>query len=232
MQRGFEFSEAHDYLLTLGIEPTRPDTGYGYIQFEEETGEKGIFKVKTFTEKPSEELAEYFVKSGEFVWNSGMFIWNVSAITDALEKYLPDIYDIFKKGTKHYFEQDEKEYIQKAYEICSIISIDYGIMEKADNVYVLPSSFQWSDIGTWNALHAFSRKDEHQNVVKGDMVYLRNTENCIVHMPNKKLVALNNVKDLIVVESDGILLIADKNKEQDIRHVVNDIRIRYGEKFI
>jgi mannose-1-phosphate guanylyltransferase len=229
--KGFEYIKDHNNLLTLGLEPTRPDTGYGYIQFDEENGKDGIYKVKTFTEKPNQELAEYFVSSGEFLWNSGMFMWKASSILDALKKYNPETYTIFKKGIKHYFEAEEKEFIRKAYELCTIISIDYAVMEKADNVFVIPASFHWSDIGTWNALHALSKKDEHQNVIKGDMVLVRNTENCIIHMPNKKLVALNNVKDLIIVESEGILLIADKNKEQDIRNVVNDIKIKYGEKF-
>ena len=230
--RGMEFASKNDTLLTLGIQPDRPDTGYGYIQFDEEAGSEGVYKVKTFTEKPNFELAEYFVSSGEFLWNSGMFIWKTSAIIKAIEKYMPDMYEQFHKGMKYYFEPEEKDFIQKTYEICNIISIDYAIMEKADNVYVMPSSFSWSDIGTWNALYAYSKKDEENNVIKGDMVFMRNTNNCIVHVPNKKLVALNNVSNLIVVESDGILLIADKNQEQDIRHVVNDIKIRYGEKFI
>jgi mannose-1-phosphate guanylyltransferase len=229
---GYEYIKENNHLLTLGLQPTRPDTGYGYIQFDEENGKDGIFKVKTFTEKPNEELAEYFVSSGEFLWNSGMFVWKASVILEALKKYSNETYNIFKKGVKHYYTPEEKEFIQKAYELCTIISIDYAVMEKADNVYIIPASFHWSDIGTWNALHAFSRKDDHNNVIKGDMVLVRNTENCIIHMPNKKLVALNNVKDLIIVESEGILLIADKNKEQDIRNLVNDIKIKYGEKFI
>jgi len=232
MRYGFDYVKNNDHLLTLGIKPTRADTGYGYIQFDDEIKQDGIFKVKTFTEKPDAELAEYFVKSGEFLWNSGMFIWKAKVILDALKGCNPETYNIFKKGLKHYSEPGEKEFIQKAYELCTIISIDYAVMEKSDNVYIIPANFQWSDIGTWNALHAFSKKDEQGNVIKGDMVLARNAENCIVYMPNKKLVALNNVSDLIIVESDGVLLIADKNKEQDIRNLVNDIKIKYGEKFI
>jgi mannose-1-phosphate guanylyltransferase len=232
LKKGMDFCGSHDYLLTLGIQPSRPDTGYGYIQFDEERNEDGFYKVKTFTEKPNQELADYFLKSGEFLWNSGMFIWKASLIIQELKKHLPEMYDTFHQGEKHYYTKGEADFISHAYEMCTIISIDYGVMEKASNVYVMPASFQWSDIGTWNALHAYSKKDEHGNVVKGDMVLIRNSENCIVNVPNKKLVALNNVNDLIVVESDGILLIADKNKEQEIRQVVNDIRIKYGEKFI
>ncbi|RYD82860.1 MAG: mannose-1-phosphate guanylyltransferase [Sphingobacteriales bacterium] len=232
LQKAYEYCTDHDNLLTLGIQPSRPDTGYGYIQIDEEKEENGIFKVKTFTEKPNQEIANYFVASGEFLWNSGMFVWNVRTIMNELHTQLPDIYQVFEKGKKHYFHPEEKEYIHKAYELCTSISIDYGVMEKAHNVYVLPSAFNWSDVGTWTALYEYSKKDDHGNVMQGDMVLLRNTSNCIINVPNKKLVALNSVQDLIVVESDGILLIADKNKEQEIRQVVNDIKIKYGEKFI
>lgn len=232
MNYSLDYIKKNDHLLTLGIKPTRPDTGYGYIQINEEVKNDEIYKVKTFTEKPDLELAEYFVKSGEFLWNSGMFIWKARVILESLKACNPETYNIFKKGIKHYYEEGEKEFIQKAYELCTIISIDYAVMEKSDNVYIMPANFHWSDIGTWNALHAFSKKDENNNVIKGDMVLARNAENCIVYMPNKKLTALNNVKDLIIVESDGVLLIAHKEKEQDIRNLVNDIKIKYGEKFI
>ncbi|MDQ3071822.1 MAG: mannose-1-phosphate guanylyltransferase [Bacteroidota bacterium] len=231
LKKAFEFAAGNDALLTLGIKPTRPDTGYGYIQITEDKHKGDFYKVKTFTEKPNRELADHFVKSGEFLWNSGMFIWKVSAINKAYKNHLPEIYALFHDGAKHYFTSEESMYVQKAYELCTIISIDYGILEKAENVFVLPSDFNWSDIGTWNALHDFSKKDSSNNVIHGDMVFLRNTENSIVHVPNKKLVALNNVKNLIVVESDGVLLIADINREQEIRQVVNDIKIKYGEKY-
>ncbi len=231
-RKGFDYCVEHDHLLTLGIQPTRPDTGYGYIQIDEENEVNHVFKVKTFTEKPNQEIANYFVASGEFLWNSGMFIWNAKTIITELRKQLPDIYQIFEKGGKHYFEDDEKDYISKAYELCTSISIDYGVMEKAHNVYVLPAAFSWSDVGTWNALYEYGRKDESGNVQQGDMVLTRNTTNSIINVPNKKLVALNSVHDLIVVEADGILLIADKNKEQEIRQVVNDIKIKWGEKYI
>lgn len=232
LQKGLEFCSENDFLLTLGIQPTRPDTGYGYIQIDEESQNNGIYKVKTFTEKPNQELAEYFVKSGEFLWNSGMFIWQTKTIIEEIHRYLPEMHEIFEKGNKYYFKEEERDYIHKAYELCTSISIDYGIMEKSHKVYVLPSAFPWSDVGTWHALYEYGRKDEHGNVLQGDMVLARNTTNSIINMPNKKLVALNNIDNLIVVESDGILLIADKNKEQEIRQVVNDIKIKWGEKFI
>jgi mannose-1-phosphate guanylyltransferase len=232
LRKGFEFCHKHDYLLTLGIEPSRPDTGYGYIQIDESKKMEGICKVKTFTEKPNHDLATHMFESGEFLWNSGMFIWNNKSIIKAFKQFLPEVHDVFHKGNKSYFTDKEYEYIEKAYELCPSISIDYGILEKSDDVYVLPASFNWSDIGTWNALFAYSNKDPHNNVLNGDMVYIRNSENCIVNVPDKKLVVLNSVKGLIVVETDGILLIADKEKEQEIRLVVNDIKMKYGDKFI
>lgn len=232
LEDAFQFAEKNPYLLTLGIQPSRPDTGYGYIQIDDKHKQDNFYKVKTFTEKPNRELAQQLFESGEFYWNSGMFIWQAKTIIDEFEKHLPELNTIFKKGKKLYYTEGERDYIQKSYEMCTIISIDYGIMEKTKDVYVLPSSFNWSDIGTWNALYSFSNKDKENNVVQGDMVFMRNSHNCIVNVPGKKLVALNSVNNLIVVEADGILLVADKDKEQEIRLVVNDIKLKYGEKFV
>jgi mannose-1-phosphate guanylyltransferase len=232
MRHGFRFCEENPYLLTLGIKPTRPDTGYGYIQLDEEKQIDGVYKVKTFTEKPNLELAEHFLQSGEFLWNSGMFVWQGKVIIEEIRKHLPEMYELFKKTDKYYFTPDEKEHIQKVYELCTSISVDYGIMEKASNVYVLPVAFRWSDIGTWNAIYEYSQKDDNNNALKGDMILTRHTRNCIVQVPNKKLVVLNGVQNLIVVEDNDILLIADKGQEQEVRQVVNEIKIRHGEKFI
>ena len=232
LNKGFAFCNNHDMLLTLGIQPTRPDTGYGYIQFDEENDIDGICKVKTFTEKPNHELANHFIKSGEFLWNSGMFLWKASVIIEELQKHLPEIYDTFHKGNSKYFTDKEAAFITKAYDDCANISIDYGIMEKASNAYVLPAAFNWSDIGTWDGLYSISKKDDHNNVIHGDMVFARNTSNCMINVPNKYLVALNNVENLIVVEHDGVLLIAEKSKEQEIRQVVNDIKLKFGDKYI
>ena len=232
LKEAYKFAEEQPYLLTLGIQPTRPDTGYGYIQMDEKHKIGNIAKVKSFTEKPNKEIAQQLFDSGEFLWNSGMFIWQGKSIVREYEKHLPELDAIFKKGRKHYFTPTEKEYIHKSYEMCTQISIDYGIMEKATDVYVLPATFNWSDIGTWNALYSYANKDNHRNVVQGDMVFIRNSHDCIVNVPGKKLVALNSVNNLIVVEADGILLIADKDKEQEIRMVVNDIKQKFGEKFV
>jgi len=225
-------AKSEDVLLTLGITPNRPDTGYGYIQFDESNAHEGLFKVKTFTEKPNLEIAKQFVKSGEFLWNAGVFLWNTKAAIAAFEKYLPEIHQLFSANNKVYFTKDEPIYIQKAYSKCPTISIDYGIMEKADNVYVMPGNFGWSDIGTWNSLFEYVKKDSDNNSIKGRFIFTRNAKNCIINISDDKLLAVNNVSDLIIVESDNIILVADKNQEQDIRNVVNEIKSKYRDRFI
>lgn len=230
--KAFDFAENNPVLLTLGIKPTRPDTGYGYIQYEEEHGGGDIFKVKTFTEKPNLELAKQFVSSGDFVWNSGMFIWSSSEIIKSLKMHIPDLYESFHRGVSNFRTSSETEFIRKIYETCPMISIDYGVMEKSRNVHVMPADFDWSDIGTWDGLYAVAKKDNNGNSVSGEMTFLRNTSDTMVNVPKNVMVALNNVSNLIVVLHDNILLIADKAKEQEIKQVVNDIKVAYGDRFI
>jgi len=230
--KAMEFASDKDVLVTLGITPNRPDTGYGYIQKNEEKKDEAFYKVKTFTEKPNLELAKSFVESGEFLWNAGIFVWNVKSIIKAFDQILPDVAKSFESKNNMFFTPDEKNFIQKAYTTCPTISIDYGIMEKAHNVYVLPSDFGWSDIGTWNSIFEFLQKDENNNAIRGKYVFVRNAKNCIINVSDKKLLAVNNVENLIIVESDDIILVADKSKEQDIRHVVNEIKSKYREKFV
>lgn len=225
----------NNWLLTLGIKPSRPNTGYGYIQFNEalEYSEiPGIYKVKTFTEKPVLEMAKQFLESGDFLWNSGIFIWSLKSILEAFELHLPEINTIFKEGLEKYDTPEEEEFIKQAYTVCKNISIDYGIMEKAENVYVFSSEFGWSDIGTWGSLYEIRSKDEHQNSIVGKKVLYYNSNNCIVHMPKDKLVVIQGLDDYIVVEDDNILLICKKSEEQQIREFVNDVKIEIGEQFI
>ncbi|MCX6353023.1 MAG: mannose-1-phosphate guanylyltransferase [Bacteroidetes bacterium] len=231
MNAAFETAGNSNNLITIGIKPSRPDTGYGYIQMDEDSRSGDAFKVKTFTEKPNLELAKQFYESGEFLWNSGMFVWKASVIKEQLHKHTPEIYSLFVKGENLFYTKDETPFINKMYDLCPMISIDYGVMEKADNVFVLPGNFSWSDIGTWNALYEFAEKDANNNVIRGEMVLSRNTTNCIVNVSDKKLVALKGLNNLIIVEADGILLIADKDKEQEIRQVVNDVKLKHGDKF-
>ncbi|MDO9510693.1 MAG: mannose-1-phosphate guanylyltransferase [Bacteroidales bacterium] len=230
-----EATRRNDWLLTLGIQPSRPDTGYGYIQFVDKEvypDDKRIKKVKTFTEKPNLELARTFVESGDFLWNAGIFIWSLKSITAALEKYLPDVSQVFKEGMDKYNTDLEKSFIENAYAICKSISIDYGVMEKASNVYTLSSDFGWSDLGTWGSLYAIRSKDGQGNAIMGQNVMTYNTMNCIVNMPDDKLVVINGLDNCIVVEKAGVLLICDKEREQELRAVVKNIETTKGEKYI
>ncbi len=226
---------ADDWLLTLGIKPSRPDTGYGYIQFNEEIKcqeDDRIFKVKTFTEKPQLEMAKSFLASGDFLWNSGIFIWSLKSILKAFGEYLPEVDAIFREGLGKYGTPAEKEFIDQAYAVCRNISLDYGIMEKADNVYVLSSDFGWSDLGTWGSLYDIRNKNEDGNAIMGNNVFTYDTSNCIINMPKEKLVVLQGLEDYIVVEEDNTLLVCRKGDEQQIRKFVNDVKSKKGEKFV
>jgi mannose-1-phosphate guanylyltransferase len=228
-------TEKNNWLLTLGIKPSRPDTGYGYIQFVEDevpATDPRIKKVKTFTEKPNLELARTFLSSGDFLWNAGIFIWKLSTIQHAFESYLPEVDAVFKAGIGKYGSPEEKEFIHHAYMICKSISIDYGVMEKADNVYTLSSDFGWSDLGTWGSLYTIRSKDEEGNAVVGNNVMTYGSNNCIINMPNDKLVVIEGLDNYIVVEDQNVLLICKKEDEQQLREIVNDVKILKGEKFV
>lgn len=231
----FKKAKSEDCLITIGIKPTRPDTGYGYIQFQEPDSpepDKRIKKVKTFTEKPDLEMAKFFLQSGDFLWNAGIFIWNVRSIIKAFEKHLPDMDAIFREGKPFYNTPKEAEFIRNAYANCKNISIDYAVMEKADNVYVRASIIGWSDLGTWGSLYTHIPKDDKGNAVVGKNVMMYDSSNCIVNMPKEKLVVIEGLDDYIVVESDDILLICKKQDEQQIRTFVNDVKVLKGDKFV
>lgn len=235
IEEGLEFVSNKDALLTLGIKPGRPETGYGYIQVNDNNPlkeNKQIFKVKTFTEKPNKELARVFYESGEFFWNAGIFIWSLKSIKQAFETFLPEVNDLFKEGLDVYDTDNENEFIAKTYFECKNISIDFGIMEKADNVYVYCSDFGWADLGTWGSLHENLEKDKDHNSIRGDNVFAYNINNCIVKMPKEKLVVLQGLQDYIVVESDNILLVCKKEDEQEIKQYVNDIKLKLGDKYL
>jgi mannose-1-phosphate guanylyltransferase len=226
------FVNKHNAFITLGIQPTSPNTGYGYIQYEQYPVADNVYKVKTFTEKPNLELAKTFVSSGEFLWNAGIFVWQVKNILKAFEKYLPEIFELFSAQASNFNTPNEEEALLQIYPFCTTISIDFGIMEKADNVYVIPSSFGWSDLGTWNSAYDNLAKDSHGNAIKGDHVMLIDTDDCIVHAPQNKLVVLQGLKDYIVVDTNDAMLICRKEKEQDIREYVNDVKRQKGEKYL
>lgn len=221
-----ELTSKNDLLLTIGINPTRPDTGYGYIQFtgEKIAGHKKVRKVKTFTEKPNQELALNFLDSGDFLWNSGMFVWSANSITLAYRKYLRDMFDVFEEGKKFYNTSEEFEYIDRVFSGCKNISIDYGIMEKSEKVYVYPASFGWSDLGTWGSLYTHLDLDENDNAVQGNQVSLYDSSENIVKVPNDKTVVLQGLNGYIVVESEGTLLVCKKEEEQQIKQFVADIK--------
>ena len=233
IQQSLKTAAKHDCLVTLGIKPSRPDTGYGYIQYSNFKIDTDFFKVKTFTEKPDLEIAKTFVQSGDFLWNAGIFIWSAKAIIHAFEKHLPDISDIFREGDTAYNTDKEQAFIQRAYSLCTNISIDYGIMEKAHNVYVLPSEFGWSDLGTWASIYDLSEKDRHGNVIaKKSRVMLYESSNCMVKMPKNKLVIIQDLHDYIVVEDNDTLLICPRNKEQSVKQIVADVKQQVGVTFI
>jgi mannose-1-phosphate guanylyltransferase len=230
-----EAASGNDWLLTLGIRPSRPDTGYGYIQFTEGTvyePDPHLKKVKTFTEKPNLEIAVNFLKSGDFLWNSGIFIWSLKSIMKAFTSFLPDVDILFKKGLDLYETPEEKGFIAETYPICKSISIDYGIMEAAGNVYVLAVDFGWSDLGTWGSLYENISRNDDGNAVVGKDVIMYDSRNCIVNMPHDKVVVLQGLTDYIVVESENILLVCRKADEQQIRQFVNDVRLKKGEKYV
>lgn len=232
IEKGFKFVSESSNLLTLGIQPSRPETEYGYIQFEKNDLSDDIKKVRTFTEKPGLKMAKTFVKSGEFLWNSGIFMWSVSAICNAFKQYLPDIHNLFRKGKAFYNTPKEGKFIKDIYEVCPIISVDYGIMEKAKNVYVLKADFGWSDVGTWNSLYMQSLKDESQNVSTGVKVKFYDAEKCIVKSTENKLVVVEGMQDYIIIDTKKALLICRKKNENKIRQFINDINLEYGDDYI
>ena len=223
-----EQSDHKDCLVTLGIKPSRPDTGYGYIQFTEESTEIGnhIRKVKTFTEKPTLEIAQQFIDSGDFYWNSGIFIWNVKSINKAFKQLLPEVDSLFKEGIGKYNTSEEQAFINRIYPTCKNVSIDYGIMEGADNVYVVLSDFGWSDLGTWGSLYTHLDHDKSGNGIIGEDVHMYDSSDCIVNVPKDKLVVLQGLDNYIVVESNDTLLICKKEDEQKIKQFVSDIKAK------
>lgn len=233
--KGLEFVSFKDVLLTLGLKPARPETGYGYIQINgssEDIKMNNTFrKVKTFTEKPNIEIARVFFESGDFFWNSGLFIWSLESINQAFDSYLPEINNLFQSGSNAYNTKEEEAFIQSVYPGCKNISIDYGIMEKANNVFVLCSEFGWSDLGTWSSLYEHSRKDKAGNVIQGNNIFAYDLHNCIVNLKSPKVAVIQGLDNYIIVESDNVLLVCNRNNEQLIRNYVNDVTLKLGDTF-
>lgn len=231
ISQGLDFAASHEALVTLGIQPSRPDTGYGYIQFQPEAP-NGVHKVMRFTEKPDLATARQFVDSGEYLWNAGIFIWNVGAILKAFEQLAPDIFDILRKGIGKYNTAEEQAFIDQHYPTTPNISVDFAILEKANNVYTIPSEFGWSDLGTWASLHAERPKDENDNLLQGDHILAIDSDNCLVRAPAGKLVVVKDLSDFIVVDTGDVLLIHPRSKEQEIKQLTAQVKALYGDKFL
>ncbi len=231
IRKAVDYVGSHNELITLGIRPTRPDTGYGYIQYEEE-GNDQVFPVKTFTEKPNLELAKTFMRSGDFLWNSGIFVWSAHSILDAFQMYLPEIGDAFRDLRSHFGQESESEAIRKAYSVVTNISVDYGVLEKADNVRVIPASFGWSDLGTWGSLYEKYHRDYLGNAAHGNNVMIYDATNCMIVAPDEKLVVLQGLDDFIVIDTPDALLICQKEKEQFIRDIASDVKRKKGDRYL
>ncbi len=219
-------------LVTLGIKPNHPNTGYGYIQYESFAASENVFKVKIFTEKPDLELAKTFITSGDFLWNAGIFVWQVKNIIKAFELLLPEMHEVFDIEKNLFNTEKEAEALERIYPQCVNISIDYGIMEKAENVYVIPSDFGWSDLGTWKSTYDTIEKDYLGNAVTGENVVVIDATKNMVHAGNNKLLVLQGLDDFIVVDTNDVLLICKKEKEQEIKEYVAEIKRSKGDKFL
>ncbi|MFT4667811.1 MAG: mannose-1-phosphate guanylyltransferase [Polaribacter sp.] len=229
LEKGIQFVDKNEALLTLGIQPSRPDTGYGYINYEPTKGENEIYPVTDFTEKPDAALAQVFVDSGEYLWNAGIFLWNVKSILSAFENYAPEIYNILNAQQGVYNSSEEQAFIDKAYPTTPKISIDYAIMENAENVYTLPADFGWSDLGTWASLFEELEGDKDNNVINGDHVVTYNTASCLIRAPKGKLVVVKDLEDYIIIDEGDVLLIHPKSKEQEIKEITTALKKDLGE---
>ncbi|MCW3119391.1 MAG: mannose-phosphate guanylyltransferase [Chitinophagaceae bacterium] len=230
--KALDFVSHINALLTLGIKPTYPNTGYGYIQHDSLQVAEDVFKVKTFTEKPNKDLAKTFLSSGDFLWNAGIFFWKAKNIVAAFEKHLPEIYEVFAAEKEKFNTPEEQQAIEQIYPLCTNISIDFAVLEKAANVYVIPASFGWSDLGTWNSAWDSMDKDYLGNAVAGKKVLVMDAVKCMVHVPDNKLVVLQGLEDFIVVDTKDILLICKKEKEQDIKEYVAEVKRNMGDTYI
>ena len=235
IEDGFEFVDSRDVLLTLGMKPDRPETGYGYIQADKRKPEASggqVMKVKTFTEKPNRELAEVFLKSGDFYWNSGIFVWSVKSVMAAFEKHMNDMYSTFEQYGAKLGTGEEDEAVADIYSQCHSISIDYGIMEKADNVYVKCTDFGWSDLGTWSSVAEHNERDRDGNSGDLDSVFGYGVKNSIIKLPEGKIAVIQGLSDYIVVDAGDVLLVVQRSEEQDIKRYIEDVRYKLGDKHV
>ncbi len=224
MNTAFESAEENNSIMTLGIQPSRPDTGYGYIHWQK--GNNEVKKVISFKEKPSHEVAQNYLDSGEYLWNAGIFVWTTKSIIDAFEKYTSNIVSVLKEDTTKFNTSDEQDYIDEVYPLTEKISIDYAILEKADNVYTLPADIGWSDLGTWASLYGFSNKDENGNVIQNNNAVILDTTDTIVRIKDQKKIIIRGLSNFIVIDDDDALLIFPKDKEQEIKEALKHFEIK------
>lgn len=230
INRAIDAAQVENRLITIGIKPNRPETGYGYIQYLEGDNGNPALKVKTFTEKPNSKLAKTFVDSGDFVWNSGMFVWKVKSLLGAFSENMPDVAEVFEEGRAHYGKSTEQDFINRAYTMVKNVSIDYGIMEKSDKVYVILGDFGWSDLGSWHSIHNLREKDENNNVVEANSL-LYDTKNCYVKMDSEKLVVIEGLDNFLINETDNVLLICKLGGDKKFRDFVANAK-KKGEDFV
>ncbi len=228
---GLQFTAHNNSLLTFGITPDRPATGYGYIQLEESKENEKFIPVKTFTEKPHLDLAKFFISSGDFLWNSGIFLWRQKIIDAEILKHLPELYNLFLDGIDSFNTYDEKEVINRIYSDAKSISIDFGVMENSKDVFVLQTDFGWSDLGTWNSLYSLQEKDEEKNVVIGNNILVNHSSgNYIRSNARNKVTILKDLEDYIVVDTDSALLICKRENEQQITDLLNEAKLKFGDE--
>ena len=230
--QALDFAENLQAFITLGIKPSYPNTGYGYIQHDSVAVDDNIYKVKTFTEKPNLEIAKSFMASGDFLWNAGIFIWKAKTVLKAFEQFQPEMFELFDTEKAYFNTPEEKKAIERIYPLCTNVSIDYAIMEKANNVFVIPSSFGWSDLGTWNSAYDNLEKDYLGNAVSGNNVMVIDAVKCMISAPHKKLLVLQGLDDFIVIDTEDVLLICKKEKEQEIKEYVAEVKRNKGDQYL
>ena len=228
LHKALDFTEKNEAIVTLGIQPSRPDTGYGYINFNKKNSKDGIYKVRQFKEKPDIETAKSYLQSGDYLWNAGIFVWSTKTILKAFKNLSPDIHNILSAGQQQYNTKNEQAFIDIAYPTTPSISVDYAILEKSPNVYTIPVDIGWSDLGTWGSLHAESEKDENGNVLQGNTIKAIKVKNSLIRMPKGKLAVINGLEGYIVVDEGDVLLIWPKEEEQGIKGMLKNISPTFG----
>ena len=230
LEKACDFAEINNSIVTIGIKPNYPETGYGYICFDTETGTNGVYKVSSFVEKPCREKAVEYLESGKYLWNSGMFVWRLSSIREAYRSFLPDTYEALEK-IKDALSCDPAGNINDFFNTMDPESVDYGIMEKSDNIYVLPGDFGWDDVGSWPALSRINDTDSTGNYIAGNVTAV-DTANCIIDSSSKRLVATLGIKDMIIVDTDDVLLVTDRDHAANIKELTAEIKNSENDKYL